>query len=65
MTRPAVKVTAGSTRSSSTTMRAVKEPTPAIDIVSAINDRALFADWFQGESWNGWRAVLKAAYALP
>jgi hypothetical protein len=48
----------------STTARALKEPKPAIDIVSAMNDPALFADWFQGESWDGWRAVLKAAYAL-
>jgi len=53
----------GSTRRS-TTARALKEPKPAIDIVSAMNDPALFADWFQGESWDGWRAVLKAAYAL-
>ena len=37
---------------------------PAIDIVSAMNDPALFSDWFQRESWDGWRAVLKAAYAL-
>jgi hypothetical protein len=25
----------------------------------------LFKQWFEGESWNGWRAILKAAYALP
>jgi hypothetical protein len=24
-----------------------------------------FADWFAGESWARWRAILKAAYALP
>jgi hypothetical protein len=29
-----------------------------------MNDPALFSDWFQRESWDGWRAVLKAAYAL-
>src|ERR1700716_310404 len=48
----------------STTARALKEPRQAIDIVSAMNDPALFSDWFQRESWDGWRAVLKAAYAL-
>jgi hypothetical protein len=24
-----------------------------------------FADWFAGQSWARWRAILKAAYALP
>jgi hypothetical protein len=24
-----------------------------------------FAEWFAGPSWNGWRAILKAAYCLP
>jgi hypothetical protein len=62
--RRAVEATAGSTRRS-TTAGALKEPKPAIDIARAMNDPALFADWFQGESWDGWRAVLKAAaYAL-
>jgi hypothetical protein len=40
-------------------------PGPAIDIVAAMNSPALFQRWFPGESWDGWRAVLKAAYALP
>jgi hypothetical protein len=35
------------------------------DIVAAMNHPKLFAPWFPGESWNGWRAILKAAYALP
>jgi len=35
------------------------------DVVTAMNSSALFAPWFKGESWSGWRAVLKAAYALP
>jgi hypothetical protein len=35
------------------------------DIVAAMNHPKLFAPWFPGESWNSWRAILKAAYALP
>src|ERR1035437_6002782 len=63
--RPAVPAIAGSTRRSRTA-RAVNEPEPsAIDIVSAMSDKALFEPWFRGETWDGWRAVLKAAYALP
>jgi hypothetical protein len=38
---------------------------PAVDIVAAMNSPALFQRWFPGESWDGWRAVLRAAYALP
>lgn len=37
----------------------------ALDIVTAMNSPALFAPWFDGPSWDGWRAVLKAVYALP
>ncbi|MEW6438812.1 MAG: hypothetical protein AB1508_16765 [Pseudomonadota bacterium] len=36
-----------------------------IDIVAAMDDPALFGPWFQGESWNAWRAILKGAFALP
>jgi len=61
---PAVSATAGSKRVTATA-RAVQEPKPAIDIVAAMNDPALFQPWFAGETWDGWRAVLKAAYALP
>jgi hypothetical protein len=50
--RPVVTATAGSTP-------------PTIDIVSAMNDKALFEPWFPGATWDGWRAVLKAAFALP
>src|SRR5262249_20307035 len=35
------------------------------DIVRAMDDPNLFASWFPGASWNGWRCVLKDAYALP
>jgi hypothetical protein len=36
-----------------------------LDIVSAMDDPGLFGPWFRGSSWNSWRAVLKAAFALP
>jgi hypothetical protein len=39
--------------------------TAAISIDEALTDPALFQPWFPGETWDGWRAVLKAAYALP
>jgi hypothetical protein len=38
---------------------------PAISIVEAMTDPELFQPWFPGETWNGWRSVLKAAFALP
>ncbi|ABQ36961.1 hypothetical protein [Bradyrhizobium sp. BTAi1] len=34
-------------------------------IITAMDDPALFEPFFRGESWDGWRAVLKAAYGLP
>jgi hypothetical protein len=36
-----------------------------IDIVAAMNDPGLFQPWFHGESWDGWRAILRGAFALP
>lgn len=39
--------------------------TASISIDEALTDPALFQPWFPGETWDGWRAVLKAAYALP
>jgi hypothetical protein len=30
-----------------------------------MNDPRLFRPWFTGPSWDGWRIVLKAAFALP
>jgi hypothetical protein len=36
-----------------------------LDVVAAMDDQGLFAPWFEGTSWNGWRAVLKGAFALP
>lgn len=39
--------------------------TAAISLDEALTDPALFQPWFPGETWDGWRVVLKAAYALP
>jgi hypothetical protein len=36
-----------------------------ITIVEAMDDPNLFAPWFPGRSWDGWRAVLKGAFGLP
>jgi hypothetical protein len=36
-----------------------------IPVTAAMDDPGLFQAWFRGESWDGWRAVLKAAFALP
>jgi hypothetical protein len=36
-----------------------------LDIVSAMDDPGLFGPWFLGASWDGWRTVLKGAFALP
>jgi hypothetical protein len=38
---------------------------PAMTIIRALDDPKLFQPWFAGPSWSGWRAILKAAYALP
>jgi hypothetical protein len=38
---------------------------PAINIVEAMNHVGLFGRWFPGASWDHWRTVLKAAFALP
>jgi hypothetical protein len=35
------------------------------NIVEAMQDPDLFGPWFSGPSWNAWKAVLKAAFALP
>ena len=36
-----------------------------IDIVQALDDEHLFGPWFSGPSWATWKAVLKAAFAIP
>src|SRR5262249_2023829 len=35
-----------------------------LDIVTAMDSRLLFGPWFPGKSWDHWRIVLKAAFAL-
>jgi hypothetical protein len=40
-----------------------KKPVVAGDIVQAMDTE--FKDWFDGESWNSWRSILKAAFCLP
>ncbi|MBR1211112.1 hypothetical protein [Bradyrhizobium sp. JYMT SZCCT0180] len=36
-----------------------------MNIIEALDDQNLFAPWFPGKTWNAWRAILKAAFALP
>ena len=36
-----------------------------LSIADALDDPALFGPWFLGPSWDTWRAILKAAFALP
>lgn len=43
----------------------LKGLTSELSIIEAMNHPGLFGQWFPGESWDGWRALLKAAYALP
>jgi hypothetical protein len=40
-------------------------PEDKYTIIDGFDDEALFAPSFRGDSWNGWRSVLKAAMALP
>jgi len=35
------------------------------DIVAAMSERGLFRRWFEGPSWDPWRAVLRGTFALP
>src|SRR5438874_907019 len=40
--------------------------TADLDIVEAMDHPGLFAPWFRGaSSWDGWRAILRAAFGLP
>ena len=36
-----------------------------LTLPEALDDPALFGPWFTGPSWGAWRAILKAAFALP
>ena len=40
------------------------KPSGAISFVEAFDDPNLFGPYFNGPSWNGWRAVLKAAHGV-
>jgi hypothetical protein len=46
-------------------LRPKPTPAPAINIIEAMDDPALLAPYYSGDSWATWRTVLKAAYALP
>jgi hypothetical protein len=35
------------------------------NIIEAMNSERLFKPWFRGQSWNSWKAVLKATACLP
>lgn len=35
-----------------------------VDIIAALDDEQLFKPWFRGPSWDGWRTILKAAFAI-
>ncbi|MEJ0095430.1 MAG: hypothetical protein WDN46_19100 [Methylocella sp.] len=34
-------------------------------IIDELNDPALFAPHFKGDSWDGWKAFLAALFGLP
>jgi hypothetical protein len=36
-----------------------------MNIVDCISDDNLLGPWFAGPSWDGWKAVLKGAFAIP
>jgi hypothetical protein len=36
-----------------------------VDIITSLDDPKLFEPWFRGPSWDGWRTILKAAFAIP
>ncbi len=38
---------------------------PALSIIDAMNDPALFGNWYSGPSWDPWKAVLAGAFCLP
>ncbi len=36
-----------------------------MNIIDCFDDPECFGPWFQGESWNAWRVILKAAFCVP
>jgi hypothetical protein len=53
------------TKTKRTTPKAVPPLKRTLDIVEAMESADLFASWFEGDSWNAWKVILKAAFALP
>jgi hypothetical protein len=47
------------------TVLAAPRAKQAYTVLDAMDDPALFEPSFRGESWNGWRTILKAAMCLP
>ena len=44
---------------------AVSRVAPALTILDATRDQALFGPWFQGKSWDAWKAFLATLFGLP
>jgi hypothetical protein len=45
--------------------RTKKTPTARVPtVVDAMSDPTLFGNWYQGSSWDGWKAVLRGAFGL-
>ena len=36
-----------------------------MNVIEAIEAPELFAPWFPGATWAAWKAILRAAFALP
>jgi len=43
----------------------IKPAPPAPNIVEAIETAAMFGKFFPGDSWAGWKTILKATFGLP
>jgi hypothetical protein len=44
---------------------ALAAPAATLNIIEAMESPALFSPFFKGDSWDGWKAVLSALFALP
>jgi hypothetical protein len=55
---PKVKV---APKAEAATLRKKRVPS----IIEVMNDPAMFGPFFHGESWGGWRTILKSVYGLP
>jgi phage terminase large subunit-like protein len=45
--------------------RKPKVAAPAPNIITAMDDPQMFGKFFPGESWDGWKTLLKATFGLP